>query len=700
MSAIENRREVAYRLFAAEFDDATLSYSEGDEERAPNYVVTPTGARVNRLFAVGALTEVESVNEEVLRGRVADPTDVFVTYAGQYQPEAMNFLDRSTPPMFVSLTGKARTYEPEDSDRVFTSVRPESINEVDAATRDRWVVAAARATLERVATMRAASALDHRGDDLRAVLEARGVDESLATGVPLAIDHYGTTEHYLEAVRTMAVQALELVAGERDAVDSLSVAPDEAGPDELGPLPDVPAATPPEGGDVAITEARESAQAGGLAAGDDADADADADTGAETADAGATDAETTAESTTETTGTETTSDAGTTSDTETTPDADAATGGTDEASGSAEAASSPAGTADGTETPTETEPTTGTESDQSEPTPTATETTETKEPAHADASEPETAETATPEPSETADPDPTESTASTTESPTDADAGDDSEPAQSGGLGDFDAGGSDEPAAETDDGDGPGGLGDFDAGDAATTDAGDDEPAADADAAATGEMYEMDEEERAEIEAEFGAEFSTGNEVDDPGEADIDVPDADDLEAQAAEANAGTNGEAPTGGDSAAEPAAPPEDARPDTQSPDAAAADSPDGAVADDVETPDEAQTAAGDSVPDSSDGDTDESAGGDEPAGADESGDADAGGDADESAADVDLEDAVVEVMADLDDGDGADREAVVSAIVDRYGADAGDVEDAIQDALMSGKCYEPSEGTLKSI
>jgi hypothetical protein len=685
MSAIENRREVAYRLFAAEFDDATLSYSEGDEERAPNYVVTPTGARVNRLFAVGALTEVESVNEEVLRGRVADPTDVFVTYAGQYQPEAMNFLDRSTPPMFVSLTGKARTYEPEDSDRVFTSVRPESINEVDAATRDRWVVAAARATLERVATMRAASALDHRGDDLRAVLEARGVDESLATGVPLAIDHYGTTEHYLEAVRTMAVQALELVAGERDAVDSLTVAPDEAGPDGLGPLPDVPAATPPEGGDVAITEARESAPADGLTTDDDAEA--------ETADAGATDAETTAESTTETTGTETTSDAGTT------PDADAATGGTDEAPGSDDAvASSPAGTADGTETPTETESATGTESNQSEPEPTATETTETKEPAHADASEPETA---TPEPSETADPDPAESTASTTaESPTDADAGDDSEPARSSGLGDFDAGGSDEPAAETDDADDPGGLGDFDAGDAATADAGDDEPAADADAAATGEMYEMDEEERAEIEAEFGAEFSTGNEVDDPGEADIDVPDADDLEAQAAEANAGTNGEAPTDGDSAAEPAAPPEDARPDTQSPDAAAADSPDGAVADDVETPDEAQTAAGDAVPASSDGDTDESAGDDEPAGADESGDADAGGDADESAADVDLEDAVVEVMADLDDGDGADREAVVSAIVDRYGADAGDVEDAIQDALMSGKCYEPSEGTLKSI
>ena len=63
------QRETAYRVFAAEFDDTTLSYAESDEERAPNYVVTPTGARVNRLFVVGVLTEVEQVNDDVVRDR-------------------------------------------------------------------------------------------------------------------------------------------------------------------------------------------------------------------------------------------------------------------------------------------------------------------------------------------------------------------------------------------------------------------------------------------------------------------------------------------------------------------------------------------------------------------------------------------------------------------------------------------------------
>jgi len=225
-------REVAYRLFAAEFDDADFSYSESDEERAPNYVVTPTGARVNRLFAVGVLTEVEQVGEDVLRARVVDPTGAFVVYAGQYQPEAEAFLDAAEPPAFVAVTGKARTFQPEDSDRVFTSIRPESVNEVDAETRDRWVVHTAERTLHRIDAM--ADALDRpeRGDDLRAVLADADVAEGLAAGIPLAIDHYGTTGAYLDALRTLSLDAVAVVTGARDEAGELSLSPDEGGPAE------------------------------------------------------------------------------------------------------------------------------------------------------------------------------------------------------------------------------------------------------------------------------------------------------------------------------------------------------------------------------------------------------------------------------------------------------------------------------------
>jgi hypothetical protein len=329
------RREVAHRLFAAEFDDASLSYSESDEERAPNYVVTPTGARVNRLFVVGVLTEVEAVNEETLRARVADPTGAFVSYAGQYQPDEMAFLDRTTPPAFLALTGKARTFEPEDSDRVFTSVRPESINDVDADTRDRWVVGTAEATLRRVAVFAAALDSGLTGDDLRSALVDAGVDETLAAGIPRAIDHYGTTTAYLEAVRTLAVETLEVVADERDEASRLDLAPDEGGEATLGPLPDV--AVDLSGATATASATSQTTETGGTDAAADASATDEASASTDPSATDVTDTTATADATTDDAqsaeasgGADETTTADTGAATDTTATADAATDVVDE----------------------------------------------------------------------------------------------------------------------------------------------------------------------------------------------------------------------------------------------------------------------------------------------------------------------------------------------------------------------------------
>ncbi|MCH7660793.1 MAG: hypothetical protein IH933_09520, partial [Euryarchaeota archaeon] len=217
-------REIAHRLFACEFDASSLEYADSDEERAPKYVITPTGARVNRLFAVGVLTEVQRVNDEVVRARVVDPTGAFVVYAGQYQPDALAFLERADPPMFVAVTGKANTFQPEDSDRVYTSVRPESIAEVDAETRDRWTVQAADHTLRRI------------GKFARALKE--GEDGESGTGISLAREEYGTTPAYLAALRETALGAARLVAGEVEEVSPPGITPDEddGGSVDLGAL--------------------------------------------------------------------------------------------------------------------------------------------------------------------------------------------------------------------------------------------------------------------------------------------------------------------------------------------------------------------------------------------------------------------------------------------------------------------------------
>ncbi|MFC7176799.1 RPA family protein [Halosegnis marinus] len=152
MSANVPTREVARRAFAREFNDAGYTFKESDDERAPVYALLPTGARANRVFIVGTLTETEDIGEdsEYWRGRIVDPTGTFFTYAGQYQPEAANALRDLEPPAYVAMVGKPRTFETDDGS-VNVSVRPESISVVDADTRDRWVVETAERTLDRIA---------------------------------------------------------------------------------------------------------------------------------------------------------------------------------------------------------------------------------------------------------------------------------------------------------------------------------------------------------------------------------------------------------------------------------------------------------------------------------------------------------------------------------------------------------------------
>ena len=144
-------REVARRVFATEFNDATYTFKESDEERAPVYALLPTGERANRVFVVGTLTETEDVgsDSEYWQGRVVDPSGTFFMYAGQYQPEAASFLREAEPPVYVSVAGKPRTFETDDGD-INVSLRPESVTAVGADTRDRWVVETATRTLERI----------------------------------------------------------------------------------------------------------------------------------------------------------------------------------------------------------------------------------------------------------------------------------------------------------------------------------------------------------------------------------------------------------------------------------------------------------------------------------------------------------------------------------------------------------------------
>ncbi len=186
-------REVARRVFAREFNDASFTFKESDDERAPVYLLLPTGERANRVFVVGTLTETEDVGEdsEYWQGRIVDPNgDTFFTYAGQYQPDAASALRDLEPPAYVSVVGKPRTFETDDGE-VNVSVRPESITEVTETERDRWVVETAERTLDRV------QAVEDGGEY-----------------VEMAREQYGGS---VDAYKQAAIEALESLDGERDA---------------------------------------------------------------------------------------------------------------------------------------------------------------------------------------------------------------------------------------------------------------------------------------------------------------------------------------------------------------------------------------------------------------------------------------------------------------------------------------------------
>ncbi|AUG46016.1 DNA-binding protein [Haloarcula taiwanensis] len=166
-------REVARRVFAREFNDASYTFKESDDDRAPVYVLLPTGQRANRVFLVGTLTETEDVGEdsEYWQGRVVDPNgDTFFMYAGQYQPDAASMLRELEPPAYVAVVGKPRTYETDEGE-VNVSIRPESISEVDEATRDRWVVETAERTLDRVKRYNEADMEDPATDEYIAMAD-------------------------------------------------------------------------------------------------------------------------------------------------------------------------------------------------------------------------------------------------------------------------------------------------------------------------------------------------------------------------------------------------------------------------------------------------------------------------------------------------------------------------------------------------
>lgn len=188
-----NARETAWRTFAGELNSSTLE-KKGADEKSPSYVVTPLGAMVNRVLITGVLTDKENKGTEeepMWSGRVQDVSgNFFISVGGRYQPEAAATMLELDTPSFVAIVGKLRSYTTEDG-RVFVSVRPERIVEIDDDKRNMWILEAAKSMWTRLVKMRQALQIpDVSSNDLI----AKGYTAQEAEGIMMALDHYGFPE--------------------------------------------------------------------------------------------------------------------------------------------------------------------------------------------------------------------------------------------------------------------------------------------------------------------------------------------------------------------------------------------------------------------------------------------------------------------------------------------------------------------------
>lgn len=210
-----NGREVAWRVFSAEFNSSSLE-SQGEGEYAPSYLITPLGAKLNRVFVVGVITEIENIGTEeepMYRARLSDPTGVFYLSAGVYQPEASHALSKLRPPVFAAVAGKCRTYSPEEG-VVYVSVRPEFVKEVDADLRDYWILETCRSMKMRLDAAREALNMSPPTTE---ELIAPGYPPNLADGVVLALDYYEDLD--IERYENLLVDALKYIIPEYQSAD-------------------------------------------------------------------------------------------------------------------------------------------------------------------------------------------------------------------------------------------------------------------------------------------------------------------------------------------------------------------------------------------------------------------------------------------------------------------------------------------------
>ena len=223
-----NARETAWRVFATELNSSTLEI-KATEEKAPSYIVTPLGAKINRVLIAGVMTEKENTGSEeepMWRARIQDVSGSFYINVGRFQPEAAATMADLEAPCFIAAVGRVRAYNADDG-RVLISVRPEHVIPITEDVRKEWILETAKSTWRRLTNTKRVLGM---GDATEQDLIKAGMSPVEAFGITYALDNYGQmpdSSLYLKTIQA----ALRMLLPDRDVdlgfPEDLSGEPDE-----------------------------------------------------------------------------------------------------------------------------------------------------------------------------------------------------------------------------------------------------------------------------------------------------------------------------------------------------------------------------------------------------------------------------------------------------------------------------------------
>lgn len=199
-------REFAWRVFANELLASSVE-EKGSGEKAPSYVISPLGARMNRVLLVGRVTPSAGSAPEprtgFIRAQFTDPTGALPLTAGAYQPDGQADLRELGGPTLSLVVGKPALFRAPDSLPV-ASVRAEAVRPLPPGEVRALSTEIATQTLDRLELV---LRLRRTGPELSGSPRPSEPAPGWLHGARASIAHYPSLDPapYYEAIRAVVV---------------------------------------------------------------------------------------------------------------------------------------------------------------------------------------------------------------------------------------------------------------------------------------------------------------------------------------------------------------------------------------------------------------------------------------------------------------------------------------------------------------